>query len=224
MELPQLFLSSSSARRQTLLKQLGVRFGVVEPNINESYYKKELYTEYVKRLALEKAKAGALLIQKIQNLPILGADTCIVIENKLLGKPANKDEFIAMVKLLSGKSHIVYSAVAVLTSYEAKTWNNESPKNTSDFRIKYQTLLENNVRLSVTKVTMRKISSSEQDAYWQCGEPMDKAGGYAIQGKGALFVKKIEGSYSGVMGLPLYETAELLQNHGINILTNISMS
>ena len=118
MELPQLILSSSSARRQALLNQLKLRYAVVEPNISEVCLSNEPIAECIKRLALSKAIAGALLVHKIQNLPVLGADTGIVVEDKLLGKPSSKNEYIEMLKLLSGKSHKVYSTVTVLNNHE----------------------------------------------------------------------------------------------------------
>jgi septum formation protein len=191
--LPQLYLASSSPRRIELLQKLNLNFLVVEPHINEAIKQQEKPLTFVKRLAKEKAYAGLQLIAKNKIAPVLAADTIVVIDDQVLGKPSNQEEGIAMLDLLSGKTHKVYTAIAVLHE-------------------KIQ------VKVSVSKVTFRELSQQEKISYWQSGEPQDKAGSYAIQGLGAIFIKRLVGSYSGVMGLPLYETAELLREIGIQIL------
>jgi septum formation protein len=148
----------------------------------------------VTRLSLEKACTGWQLVENNTRKPVLGADTAVVIDGKILGKPEDKNHAIDMLMQLSGKTHQVVSGVA---------------------------LVGQNIKHTVVNtsfVTFRELSKAECEAYWHTGEPADKAGSYAVQGKGAMFISKLEGSYSGVMGLPLYETAELLQNVGINLL------
>ena len=186
---PSIYLASRSPRRRELLSQIGVHHEVVVTDVDESLHPGEAPAEYVIRLALEKARA-ALGGQRL--LPVLGADTAVVVGNEILGKPRDRDDFLAMMERLSGRSHKVLTGVALVGE---KT---ES-------------------RLSVSKVTFRPVSAQEAMAYWESGEPADKAGGYAIQGLGALFITRVEGSYSGVMGLPLYETAELLRSAHIEL-------
>jgi septum formation protein len=122
---------------------------------------------------------------------VLAADTAVVVDERILGKPADRAQALEMMGLLSGRSHLVLTAVTLL-----------SPAGSAS-------------RLNISRVTMRPIGSDEAERYWQSGEPVDKAGGYAIQGRGALFVSHLDGSFSGVMGLPLFETAELLADAGI---------
>jgi septum formation protein len=147
----------------------------------------------VLRLALEKAAAGRSAAAGAPALPVLAADTAVVVEDEILGKPSNRDQALGMMAQLSGRSHKVLTGVALATE-------------------------EMNSRLSVSRVTFRSVSTAEANAYWQSGEPSDKAGGYGIQGLGALFISHLEGSFSGVMGLPLFETAELLRAAGIKLL------
>ena len=124
---------------------------------------------------------------------MLGADTSVVVDNRILGKPRDRTQGIAMLRRLSGVTHHVYSAVALVGGEREGS------------------------RLSVSAVSFRPLSPQECEDYWRSGEPADKAGGYAIQGKGAMFVSRLEGSYSGVMGLPLFETAELLREFGLAV-------
>jgi septum formation protein len=196
---PHVLLASSSPRRRELLSQLGVRFEVVHPEVEEVLQPGESSYDFVARLALDKARAGLVLWPPAGELPVLGADTCVVVDEQILGKPRDREETLAMLGLLSGRSHRVLSAIAVVG--RDKLGHDRAQ-----------------VRVSDSLVTFRDISLSERQAYWHSGEPADKAGAYAIQGLGAVFVQRLEGSYSGVMGLPLFETAELLQAFGIEIL------
>ena len=214
MRQSQIYLSSSSLRRQELLDQIGVHYSVIHPQIDENKKSIETSSEYVRRLAFEKAVAGAMLVKQMPKKPILGADTCVVIDGCFLGKPDNFVEYNAMMKKLSGNSHEVLTAVAVI---DADAW--AQVKNSTDDAA--HSLQENfkhkHVRLSVTRVTFRDLLASDYRDYWETGEPKGKAGGYAIQGKGAMFIKQIDGSYSGVVGLPLFETSELLHKHAVDI-------
>lgn len=196
---PQLYLASTSPRRRELLAQLGISVEVVSQDVPENRLVNESPESYVKRLALEKARSGLGGLGDKSLRPVLGADTAVVIENEVLGKPANKRDFLSMLQRLSGRSHRVLSAVAVVGCDDLGQDREE-------------------LRISESIVQFRAITDKEGEAYWDTGEPADKAGGYAIQGIAAFFIERIEGSYSGVMGLPLFETGELLQRFGIEIL------
>lgn len=189
---PTLCLASASPRRRELLTQIGVRFSVLPVDIDESPRPGETARDFVVRMAVEKARAGAAH-QASAGLPVLGADTDVIIDGEILGKPADKDDGQSMLLRLSGRSHQVLSAVA-LAGKDLCEW-----------------------RLSESKVGFRQLDEEEIHNYWQTGEPAGKAGGYAIQGIGAVFIERLEGSYSGVMGLPLLETAQLLRQVGIKI-------
>jgi len=210
----QIYLSSSSLRRQQLLDQIGVRYSVVHPLIDERQRPNEPGADYVRRLAFEKTEAGAMLTEHQPKKPILGADTCIVIDDDFLGKPENFVEYNAMMKRLSGHSHEVFTAVAII---DVDEWAKVKYLTDETAHSLQQDYRHRHVRLSITKVTFRDLSASECREYWESGEPRGKAGGYAIQGKGAMFIKQIEGSYSGVVGLPLYETSELLHQQAVNL-------
>lgn len=188
----QLILASASPRRQALLKQVGIAFRQQVAEIDETPLDNEAAEDYVMRLALEKARA-VRQHSVTDELPVLGADTAVVIDGRLLGKPESLAHARQMLQLLSGREHRVMSAVALVRSREA-------------------------VQISVSRVWFRPLSENEIDAYWRTGEPQDKAGAYAIQGVGAIFIERLEGSYTGVMGLPLYETGRLLQDFGIQVL------
>jgi septum formation protein len=185
---PRLCLASMSPRRRELLHQLGVPHSVRAPHIDESVLAGEAPADYVTRMAREKALAGG---GPGAGLPVLAADTIVVIDGLILGKPAGAAEAVAMLERLSGRTHEVLTAVALASG---------------------QALAQ---RLSVSQVRFRHLSRAECIAYWHSGEPRDKAGAYAVQGHGAIFIEHLSGSYSGVMGLPLYETAELLAAAGI---------
>ncbi|HET8883169.1 MAG TPA: nucleoside triphosphate pyrophosphatase [Solimonas sp.] len=190
---PQLLLASQSPRRAELLRQIGVRFVVAPADIVERVAPGEAATDYARRIALEKARAGWR--RSAQTLPVLGADTDVVLDGRILGKPRDRADALAMLAALSGREHEVCSAVAIVhDACEA-------------------------VALSVTQVRFGAISPAQAAAYWASGEPADKAGAYGIQGLGALFVSEMRGSYSGVVGLPLFETAALLKQFGIEPLS-----
>lgn len=186
---PDLILASQSPRRQALLQQIGVRFAVIPSSIPESPLQDETPNAYVMRLANAKARA----IGELTDLPVLGADTVVVHRERLLEKPVDKDDAIAMLMRLSGSVHQVLTAVSLTTSRTSSCI------------------------LCETSVLFRDISAEEAERYWRTGEPRDKAGGYGIQGLGAVFVRHLAGSYSNVVGLPLAETAQLLQESGISI-------
>ncbi len=204
MKSPQLYLASTSPRRRELLAQLGISVEVVSQDVPENRQGDESPESYVKRLALEKARSGLNGLGGKSLRPVLGADTTVVVENEVLGKPVNKSDALSMLQRLSGRSHRVLSAVAVVGRDDLGQDREE-------------------VRVSESIVLFRAIAEKESEAYWDTGEPSDKAGGYAIQGLAAFFIERIEGSYSGVMGLPLFETGELLQKFGIEILDRLDL-
>ena len=185
----KLYLASSSPRRAELLQQLHLDFEVILSPIEETGLPKESPQSFVLRMAVEKAFAGYNKVPGNQ-IWVIGSDTAVLVNQKLLGKPKNEVDGLRMLKLLSGRTHQVLSAVAVLTDGEVFS------------------------ALNTTQVTFKKLSDLEMQTYWQTGEPKDKAGGYAIQGLGAQFIEKIDGSYSGVMGLPLFELNQLLTESG----------
>jgi len=190
MDAPALVLASASPRRRALLEQIGVPHVVLPVAVDETPRPGEAPEVLVLRLALAKARAGA---SQAPGRVALGADTVVVLDGRPLGKPAGREEAVAMLCALGGRTHAVMSAVALTDGEREAT------------------------RLSVSHVRFRPVGREEAEAYWATGEPRDKAGGYAIQGLGAVFVEHLEGSYSGVMGLPLHETAELLRAFGIPV-------
>lgn len=190
----QIWLASGSPRRGELLTRIGVRFVVVTAATDESRLPGEPADGYVTRLALDKARAGRGAVPGSDPRPVLGADTAVVVADEVLGKPCDRDDFVRMMRLLRGRSHRVLTAVAVIAGGVERT------------------------ALSTSRVTFRALEEEEIERYWATGEPLDKAGGYAIQGYGALFVAALEGSYSGVMGLPLFETGRLLEQSGIRLM------
>ncbi len=189
--MPQIILASASPRRRELLNQINVRHLVQTVDIDETPLQFESPSVYVQRLATEKAAACAR--QFNPKLPILAADTAVVLNEKIMGKPIDENDALNMLRQLSGKTHQVFTAIALHGR-------------------------EHHVAISITDVTFKTLSEAEIHAYWQSGEPLDKAGSYAIQGQGSLFIEHINGSFSGVMGLPLFETAQLLAREGIELL------
>jgi septum formation protein len=187
-----IILASASPRRQTLLQQLGVRFRQQVAEVDETPLDNESAQDYVVRLAVAKARAVRQQSSG-DEAPVLGADTAVVVDGRLLGKPADLAHARDMLRLLSGRRHQVLSAVALVKDRQT-------------------------VRVSDSSVWFRALSEKDIEDYWKTGEPRDKAGAYGIQGIGAMFIERLEGSYSGVMGLPLYETAQLLQDFGIQVL------
>ncbi len=187
-------LASSSPRRRELLNQIGVRHRVHPVVIDEKPRKDEPAETLVRRLAETKALCAAEELGDSAIGAILAADTVVVLDGLVLGKPASKADFISMLKRLSGNRHEVMTCVCLVGANGAQS------------------------RVSTSRVEFRDITDEECQAYWNTGEPADKAGGYAVQGVGALFVTNISGSYSGIVGLPLYETSLLLRDAGIEPL------
>ena len=186
MSRPLIFLASASPRRSELLRQVGVAHEVRPVELDETRRPGEAPANYVKRLAEAKARTLWASLPAGQRLPVLAADTTVALDGEVFGKPSSRDEAIDMLSRLSGRTHEVHTAVAVLHGGGGAA------------------------RVSTSQVSMREISPAEMDWYWRTGEPCDKAGGYAIQGRAAVFICHLAGSYSGVMGLPLCETWELL--------------
>lgn len=191
---PRIVLASRSPRRVELLRQIGIDPAVIPADIDEAVLSGEIASDYVLRLAKEKAAAIAAVCPESV---VLSADTAVVFGKQIFGKPESADHAAEMLQALSGAAHHVLSAVAVC--YEGRCLS----------------------RLVDSKVTFRVLEPAEIRRYWETGEPHDKAGGYAIQGLGAIFVESIEGSYSAIMGLPLHETSELLADCGIQVLGGI---
>jgi septum formation protein len=181
-------LASVSPRRRELLVQIGVPHVVTGAHIDESALASELPRAYVQRMARTKAQA---VWERDPSLPVLAADTTVVLDGIIFGKPRDRDDALRMLATLSGRTHEVLTAVALATR-DGVT-----------------------LRLSESRVTFRELTPAECAAYWDTGEPRDKAGAYAVQGFAAVFIESLAGSYSGVMGLPLFETAQLLQAAGV---------
>lgn len=183
---PQIYLASASPRRAELLRQIGVAFEVRPVSVNEAPLSGEAAPDYVLRLAQHKARVAWSALEEPGRRPVLAADTTVALDGEIFGKPADLASARAMLLRLSGCTHEVHTAIALLHAGGTGT------------------------RISSSRVTFRAISGGEIDWYWATGEPADKAGAYAIQGRGAIFVRHLAGSYSGVVGLPLFETWELL--------------
>jgi len=181
----KLCLASGSPRRKELLQQLGYAFTIVKPDVEEVRQCDEAAADYVLRLSYEKAKAGQSMAQA--GAVVLGSDTVVVLDNDVLEKPDNFEDSLAMLSRLSGRKHQVMTAVTVVSG----------DKHASE--------------LVITDVWFKPLNNEEISQYWQSGEPCDKAGSYGIQGIGGRFVSRIEGSYHAVVGLPLYETDQLLK-------------
>ena len=179
------YLASKSPRRAELLQQIAVKYSVVNVDIDETPLRSELPLDYVRRMALEKARAGWLCCD--QQMPVLGADTAGVFAGEILGKPKDKQSGLEMLRRLSGQCHTILSGVCL------KFGQHEL------------------VSISESTVQFKPLSKTVLDAYWDSGEPADKAGAYGIQGLAAVFVEELRGSYSGVVGLPLAETYQLLE-------------
>jgi len=203
-ERPSVYLASKSPRRQELLRQLGVEFTELklreapgrEADVVESPREAEAPVEYVKRVTRLKASVAwhRMGRRNLSRRPVLAADTEVVLEGRVLGKPRDAPDAIAMLAALSAKTHEVVTAVAV--RWEAQ-------------------LVQG---VSSSRVTFRELPKDEIERYIATGEPFDKAGGYGIQGRAAAFIRHLEGSYSGVVGLPLFETAEILTKIGYQVL------
>ena len=191
MSLDFIYLASGSPRRRELLQQIGVPFRVLGTAVDEAVAAGEAAAAYVARLAAAKAEAGWTSSQDAHPAPVLAADTAVVLDGQILGKPAHRQDGERMLSLLSGRTHEVLTAIALRTAAGLRS------------------------NLSRSAVTFRRIAADEARAYWETGEPLDKAGAYAIQGRAAVFIADLRGSFSGVMGLPLFETAELLSEAGV---------
>ena len=187
-----IYLASASPRRQELLSQLGVRFEVIPPSVVEAPRAGEQAPDYVARLARAKARHGAVLVRErsLPARPVLAADTEVVLDGRILGKPVDRAHALDILRRLSGRTHQVLTAISLLHQDEM-----------------HETI-------SDSRVTFAPLAESEIERYWATGEPADKAGGYAIQGAAAAFIARIEGSYSGVVGLPLFEVAQALKRAG----------
>lgn len=203
----QLYLASRSPRRLELLKQLGLSPLVVAADTDETPAASELPEAYVARIAQAKAEAGWAGLEAPVSRPLLAADTAVVVDAQILGKPMDAEAAQRMLALLSGRIHRVLTAICLLAPEPGRGARASRPERP----LRRQLLVE-------TEVQMRTISAAEARAYWASGEPRDKAGAYAVQGRGAIFVELIRGSYSNVVGLPLYETAQLLREQGIDPL------
>jgi septum formation protein len=186
-----IYLASGSPRRRELLQQIGVSFRVIGADLDETALLGESPLAYVSRLARAKATVGWERSRASGDAPVLAADTAVVLDGEILGKPKGLDDAMAMLLKLSGRTHEVLTAVALRSSSGVEG------------------------KVSRSTVTFRSIHPGEARAYWETGEPSDKAGAYAIQGYAAIFIADLKGSYSGVMGLPLFETAALLEAAGV---------
>ena len=184
-----IYLASASPRRSALLDQIGVPHRVQAVDVDETAQGSEAPEQYVRRLAVLKAETLWQKLAAAQRHPVLGADTAVVLDREILGKPRDETDCMRMLRLLSGRTHHVFTAVALRAS-------------TCETRV------------NVSEVTFRRLADDEIRRYWRSGEPADKAGAYAVQGRAALFIERIAGSYSGIMGLPLFETGELLAEIG----------
>jgi septum formation protein len=195
---PLLILASASPRRSQLLRQIGVPHRVMPADIDERRRPAESIEHCVQRLSCGKAlhiqQQLALADAPQASLPVLGADTVVVVDDEMLGKPIDRADGLKMLQRLSGRTHQVLSGVALASATGVR------------------------YRLSRSEVRIRSLSEQECAHYWDSGEPCGKAGAYAIQGSGALFVESLTGSYSGVMGLPLFETGQLLAEAAIRWL------
>jgi len=185
-----LHLASSSPRRKEILAALGLTFSVGGADVDEQRLDGESAADMVLRLAVEKAVAGAPGGDAV----VIAADTIVVLGDDIFGKPEGRDDALDMLARLSGRTHQVLTGIAVWADRHMRS------------------------AMSATDVHFREISPDEALAYWQSGEPCDKAGAYAIQGRGGVFVEAISGSYSGVVGLPVFETVKLLKEAGIKVL------
>jgi septum formation protein len=181
-----IYLASASPRRSALLDQIGVPHRVQPVDVDETAHGSEPPGRYVQRLAVLKAETLWQSLAAAQRQVVLGADTAVVLDDEILGKPRDEQDCRRMLKLLSARTHQVFTAVALRASGGCQS------------------------RVNVSEVTFRKLGDDEIHRYWRSGEPADKAGAYAVQGRAALFIERIAGSYSGIMGLPLFETGELL--------------
>ena len=186
MKFPKIYLASKSPRRRELLSQIGVEFSVLSVEVDESVLTNETPIDYVQRVAIAKAQSGWDSLNTREQLPVLGSDTSVVLGDTIFGKPKNNDDAWRMLQQLSGRSHQVMTAVAVVNGSQIVC------------------------ELNISEVSFADLSDADINWYLSTKEGVDKAGGYAVQGLAAIFIKQIKGSYSGIMGLPVRETAFLL--------------
>ena len=191
MSYDTIVLASASERRSRLLTQIGVRHESLAADLDEDPRPGEGPADYVQRLARDKALAGLAALGGRTDLPVLAADTTVVLDGRIFGKPSGEQECVAMLMALSGRTHEVMTAVALADGSDLRT------------------------AMDVSRVTFRALDLQECRRYWATGEPAGKAGGYAVQGLAAVFISRLEGSFSCVMGLPLFETAALLDAAGV---------
>ena len=215
-------LASRSPRRRLLLDQIGADYTIVDAPIDEVRQAGEPPGRFVERMACEKAQAGLAALGDTRIGPVLAADTAVVVDERVLGKPRDVEHAMAMLGTLSGRMHRVISAVA-LAGIDARgagggVVDNEA-RELAAGTVTGDGPRAPRVMISVSRVWFREIGHDERRAYCASGEPLDKAGAYAIQGRAAIFVARLDGSYSGVMGLPLFETASLLREAGIEVRT-----
>ena len=186
-----LYLASQSPRRRQLLGQLDLEFRLLDVDVEEVRGPGEAAEDYVRRVAREKAGAGLLAVVAVPHAVVLGADTEVVLDGEVFGKPRDEADAAAMLHRLSGRRHQVLSSIALVdAAREAQA-------------------------MSVSEVEFAELTDAEIDRYVATGEPMGKAGAYAIQGRGEVFIRHLSGSYSGVMGLPLHDTMKLLREFGV---------
>jgi len=188
-----IYLASQSPRRQELLAQLAVKFDVIDVNVHEQQLADELPWDYVNRVAKEKAGAGLMQLAGQPEAIVIGADTDVVLEGSVLGKPETNEQAFVMLKCLSGKSHEVITAVWLMSASQEQ-----------------HCVLRSTVQFA-------DLNDDEIQAYIATGEPFGKAGGYAIQGRAAAYIASIQGSYSSIMGLPLHETYQLLKRFNVPV-------
>jgi len=185
----KLVLASASPRRAELLQQMGLEFDIKAVDIDETVQQGEQAEAYVRRLALEKARASKALYP-VKNCLVLGSDTAVAVDDEIFGKPESKQHALDMLRRLSGRTHTVLTSVAVIGEQEL-------------------------CAVCKSEVSFTSLSEQQLEWYWASGESTGKAGAYGIQGKAAIFIHRLEGSFSGVMGLPIYETAQLLERQGL---------
>lgn len=188
MNFPAIYLASGSPRRRELLSQMAVDFAVIVADVDESLQPGESAQAYVKRIAINKALAALPMRDSNNSKPVLAADTAVVVQQTIFGKPVNDDDARRMLKMLSGQTHQVMTAVALASEERLET------------------------AISLSEVHFAPMTEAEIDWYIQTGEGRDKAGSYAVQGLAAIFIETIRGSYSGIMGLPVRETGQLLKH------------
>lgn len=206
----KIYLASKSPRRRELLRQIGIEFELLllrdqsprGPDVSEEVLPGEDPEHYVRRVTREKAEMASkvMLMRRLPVRPVLAADTTVVVDNRILGKPADDAEAMDMLRALSGRTHQVITSVAL--HRDEDTWQ----------------------IVQRSDVTLARISENMMRAYCASKEPFDKAGGYGIQGMAAVFVERIAGSYTGIMGLPLHETATLLNRAGIPVLGSVQQT